>query len=290
MSFLYNSLNSLWNTTTSYFPETVKYCAANNINLTTTSNLAKDVALLPVFGTLAMAKAASEAATQAAAQAADAVIEGAPALAHGVKELAAKTAFSALQSTHAWQFGKQPFQADVPAKGSATMVAELAGAAGNKLLDLGYSALKSGYSMLADKTAQLGSAAWSEVKVQAPALGVALLGGVEYVASKVVGTSQQGQEILSTKPLDLGTLDFPFAQDDVLQFSDIVLVSANDVPAVFAPGGVETRYSDDIALALQAQPAIDTPDDVATDCVALNVCGDWHMPTFIGSSLSQSFC
>lgn len=288
MSFIYNSLNSLWNTTTSYFPETVKYCAANNINLTTTTNLAKDVALLPVFGTLAMAKAAGEAATQAASQAADAVIDRAPALAHGVKDLAAKTAFSALQNAHAWQFGKQPVKADAAAKDSVTMVAELAGAAGNKLLDLGYSALKSGYAMLADKTAQLGAFAWSEVKVQAPALGGALLGGVEYVASKVVGSSQDGQEILSTRPLNLGALDIQFAQDDVLQFSDLALAPASNVlpsaqPQAFAAGSLETYcIAEHNASALQEQPAMD-------ECVLLTGCDNGLHSSIIDSSMVWNF-
>lgn len=286
MSFLYNTLNSLWNTTTSYFPGTVKYCETNNISWTTTGNLASEIGFIAKEAPLAAAAAVGIAAMNAASEVAAAT----HALAYGAKDLLAKSAYSALEQTHAWQFETAAGKSDGAAKSSSTMVAELASAAGSNLLDFGYAALKSGYAALADKTTQLGSAAWSEIKVQTPALGVTLLGGVEYVASKVVEATQQGQEILSTKPLDLGTPNVLLAQDDVLKFSDIVFVAADDVQAAFAPGRIETRFSDDIALALQAQPAIDSPADFATDCVALNVSDAWHMPSIIGCSLSQSFC
>ncbi len=145
MSFLYNSFNGLWNKAASYFPGTEKYCADNNISVTTTSNLAKEVGTVAVLLPLIAADAVGNTVMNAAIGAGST----ASALALDAKDSMMNAAYSALKSAHTWQFGVTA-NADksdtLVGKNSSTMVAELAGAAGAKVLDLGYAALKSTYA------------------------------------------------------------------------------------------------------------------------------------------------
>lgn len=283
MSFLYNSFSSIWNTTASYFPDTVKYCETNNINATSVANLAKDVALLPVAGTLAAADSIGAAAMQAM----DSVTEQAPKLANGAKDFVANAAYSMLKSAHAWQFGTTAVMADVPAATSAAMATELAGAAGSKLLDFGYSMLQSGYAALSEKAAQVGTAAWAEIKVTAPVLGAALLGGVEYMAGKTIAAAQDGQAVMSVKSLDIGALDVAFQQEDMLQFVDI---SADVLPTTALPGFADDS-TEDHAFALTEHNAMDSSfDDFATDCAALDGSEAWFIPGLLETSFTVTVC
>lgn len=213
MSFIYNNLSSLWNTAPSYFPQIAKYCNSNNINWTTSTNLAKDVALLPVLAAAAAADKVGKAALDAVGEVANA----APVLAYGVKDLAQK----ALVGAHAWQFGSA---ADAPAKSSAIMAAELAGAAGSKLLDFGYSALKSGYALLSDKAAQAGSAIWAEVQVQAPALGHALLQDAQHLAGLAADAAKDGWTVLSGQPMEFDAFAVDFDHAAMAQVTNLVPV------------------------------------------------------------------
>ncbi|MEG2878382.1 MAG: hypothetical protein RR928_10130 [Comamonas sp.] len=301
MSFLYNSLNTIWNQATSYFPATAKYCETNNISWTTTGNLASEIGFIATKAPLAAAEAVGNAAMNAATE----VAATTHALAYGAKDRLAKSVYSALEQTHATHCDTTAGKSDGDAKSSATMVAKLAEVAGSKLLDFGYAALKIGYAALADKTTQMGSAAWSEVKAQAPVLGAALLGGVEYVAGKVGAAAHEGQDTLSTKPLDLGPMAISFPEDDLLQFSDMVFVTVSDVlPGGAAPASVtlstESRYSDEEhAIALQARANDDFDDfddlsdfgdfsDFGDQCVALTGHEGGWMPNVFASSIAMT--
>lgn len=60
-----------------------------------------------------------------------------------LKALAVNVPYDALKNTHEWYFGKT---ADAAPQGGVTMAIDLAGAAGSKVLDLGYSAVTSAYN------------------------------------------------------------------------------------------------------------------------------------------------
>lgn len=292
MSFLYNSFSSIWNTTASYFPETVKYCETNNINSTSVTNLAKEMALVPVVGALVAADSIGTAAMQAM----NSVAEQAPKLAYSAKDLAANTAFSMLKSTHAWQFGTNAGATDGQAPSSTAMATELAGAAGSKLLGFGYSLLQSGYATLSEKAAQVGTAAWAEIKVQAPVLGAALLGGVEYMAGKTVAATQEAQAVMSAKPLDIDALDIGFEQEDMLHFSDLSddVLPTMALPAV-ADDSTEIYFNaQEHAFAWPEHDALDSSassfDDFDTECTALDSSEAWFMPGMLETSFAVAVC
>ncbi|MBS7777738.1 hypothetical protein, partial [Acidovorax sp. CCYZU-2555] len=128
--------NSLWNSTVAYFQPAVKYCEEHKINRTTIGNVANDIGFIVVEGTKLAVSNAPPMAFQALATGGRAMLD----LSH-----------AALTSVHAWQFGSA---GQNPQKSSATMVIDLAsaagekltelpGAAGEKLQDLSHSALKS---------------------------------------------------------------------------------------------------------------------------------------------------
>ena len=66
-----------------------------------------------------------------------------PSSATMLKALAVNVSYDALKSTHEWLFGKT---ADAAPQGGMTMAMDLAGAAGSKVLDIGYSAATSAYN------------------------------------------------------------------------------------------------------------------------------------------------
>lgn len=292
MSFIYNNLSSLWNTAPSYFPQIAKYCSSNNINWTTSTNLAKDVALLPVLAAAAAADKVGKAALDAVGEVANA----APALAYGAKDLVAQAAHKALVNTHAWQFGST---AEAPEKSSATMAAELAGAAGSKLLDFGYSALKSGYAMLSDKAMQAGSALWAEVQVQAPALGHALLQDAQHLAGLAADAAEDGWTVLSGQPMEFDAFDVNFDHAAVAQVTNLVpgeVLSTSVLAASLgssaqgdssAPGD-DSDYFDGaqevVQIDLSPFAAAEGLEEFATDYAALHAFEGLSMHNHLGHS------
>ncbi|WP_159914427.1 hypothetical protein [Pantoea sp. 18069] len=301
MSFFYNSVSGIWNKAASYFPGTAAYCQDNNINWTSTTNLAKDLGTIAADGTLAAAQTLGNAAMNVVIGAANAT----PALAYGAKDIVAQAAYGTLESTHAWQFGTQAGTTDAPAKSGATMVTELAGAAGAKVLDFGYSALKSGYATLSSKAMDAGSAVWAELQVQAPALGKALLGDVLHLAGMAAAAAQDGMAVLSGKPLDLGALEIRVDQDDMPHFtdasqtldahighSDVLLTSAMSAGL---DDSAQSWFSDDSEYFGDTQeflPAgrdqVVSFDDLDADCAPLACSEAWFTVATMGTDLTMS--
>lgn len=137
MSFLHNSARGTWNLATSCFSAPAKYCQDNNIDWTTTGNLAAELALITVWGPLAAVREA------ALAKVTDSVARAIPAWVYGARDGVA-------HAVDLWQYGA--------GAGTATL-AQRATTAGAKALDLGCGAVQAGYRMLcataADFTLQL---------------------------------------------------------------------------------------------------------------------------------------
>ncbi|MBS7779623.1 hypothetical protein, partial [Acidovorax sp. CCYZU-2555] len=149
--------------------------------------------------------------------------------------------YSALKSMHAWNFATSDQD---PQKCSATMVTELAGAAGEKLQDLGYSAL----TMLSDKATQAGSAVWAEVRVQAPALGQVLLQEAHHLASVATDAARDGLSLLSGNPLQFDAIEVHFegavAQAPHLNQSEVL-------PTSVLPAGLDGNAPVDFGAAVE---------------------------------------
>jgi len=65
MSSLYHRVGGIWGVAAPYLPAPAKYCQDNNTSWTTTGNLAKELALISVWGPLAAVRETGEAAVAA---------------------------------------------------------------------------------------------------------------------------------------------------------------------------------------------------------------------------------
>lgn len=144
MTSLHYALSSLWNTTVSGFPATARYCEDNNINWTSTGNLARELGSIAVKGSEAIVGTATSLVAAGAG--------AAPGIAGAAKDLAAQ---------------------------------------GAQALGHGYGAFKDGCTTLSGKAADIGSVAWSGLKVQAPALGMALLDDMQNLVGTAAAMAHQ---------------------------------------------------------------------------------------------------